>query len=69
MLDPSFCDILACPICKGPVKFDSEASRVICPRCAMAFPVTKDGVPMMTEKDCVEIETETAQNFKKKPDI
>ena len=43
-------DILACPICKGPLKFDRPASMLVCRAERLAFPI-RDGVPMMFEED------------------
>jgi uncharacterized protein YbaR (Trm112 family) len=43
-------DILACPVCKGPLKFQRSANMLVCRAERLAFPV-RDGVPMMFEED------------------
>jgi uncharacterized protein YbaR (Trm112 family) len=48
MLDSRLLDILACPLCKGPVIFRREAAVLVCRADRLAFPVA-DGVPVMLE--------------------
>jgi uncharacterized protein YbaR (Trm112 family) len=48
MLDSRLLDILACPLCKGPVIFRREAGVLVCRADRLAFPVV-DEVPVMLE--------------------
>jgi uncharacterized protein len=48
MTDSRLLDILACPLCKGPVLFNAAAAAMICRADRLAFPVV-DGVPVMLE--------------------
>jgi uncharacterized protein YbaR (Trm112 family) len=43
-------DILACPLCKGPVIFRPQAAVLVCRADRLAFPVV-DGVPVMLETE------------------
>ena len=43
-------DILACPVCKGPLKFQRDAAVLVCRAERLAFPI-QNGVPMMLEED------------------
>ena len=43
-------DILACPVCKGPLKYRREAAVLVCRAERLAFPI-QQGVPMMLEED------------------
>jgi len=43
-------DILACPVCKGPLKYQREAAVLVCRAERLAFPI-QNGVPMMLEED------------------
>jgi uncharacterized protein YbaR (Trm112 family) len=43
-------DILACPVCKGPLKYRREAGVLVCRAERLAFPI-QNGVPMMLEED------------------
>ena len=49
-MDDRLLDILACPVCKGPLKFQKAASVLICRAERLAFPI-RDNVPMMLEED------------------
>ena len=49
-MDDRLLDILACPICKGPLKFHKNAQALVCRAERLAFPL-RDGVPMMHEED------------------
>jgi uncharacterized protein len=49
-LDKKLLDILACPICKGPVHWRREADVLVCRADRLAFPV-HDGIPVMLEEE------------------
>lgn len=49
-MDDRLLDILACPMCKGPLKYQRSAQLLICRAERLAFPV-RDGMPMMLEED------------------
>jgi uncharacterized protein YbaR (Trm112 family) len=53
-MDDRLLDILACPLCKGPLKFDKNAGLLICRAERLAFPL-RDGVPMMHEEDAKQL--------------
>jgi len=44
MIDKKLLEILACPACKGNVKF--EDNKIVCEKCGLKFPI-KDGIPVM----------------------
>lgn len=48
MIDEELLEILACPKCKKPVKYDEEAQRIVCTNgeCGLRYPV-RDGIPIM----------------------
>lgn len=48
MLDPRLLEILACPLCKSPLRYAREADVLVCRADRLAFPVV-DGVPVMLE--------------------
>jgi uncharacterized protein YbaR (Trm112 family) len=39
-------DILACPVCKGPLAWQRESGEYLCRADRLAFPV-RDGIPVM----------------------
>ncbi|RJG06772.1 Trm112 family protein [Noviherbaspirillum cavernae] len=45
-MDSRLLDILVCPICKGPLKFDKTAQELICNADKLAYPI-RDGIPIM----------------------
>ncbi|WP_010488970.1 Trm112 family protein [Pseudomonas sp. S9] len=49
-MDPKLLDILACPLCKGPLKLASDKTELVCKADALAFPV-RDGIPVMLETE------------------
>ena len=44
MLDARLVELLACPVCKVPVR--EEADRLVCRQCGRRYPV-RDGIPVM----------------------
>jgi uncharacterized protein len=48
VLDPRLLDILACPLCKGPLLFDRATEQLVCRADRLAFPV-RDGIPVLLE--------------------
>jgi uncharacterized protein YbaR (Trm112 family) len=49
-LDSKLLDILACPLCKGPLAWHSDAQQLVCRAERLAFPV-RDGIPVMLEEE------------------
>jgi uncharacterized protein YbaR (Trm112 family) len=39
-------EILACPQCKGAVKYDQSAQEICCEACRLVYPV-RDDIPVM----------------------
>ncbi|MGE0115181.1 MAG: Trm112 family protein [Steroidobacteraceae bacterium] len=49
-MDSRLLDILACPLCKSPLKYDKRTDQLICRADRLAFPV-RDGIPVMLEEE------------------
>lgn len=49
-MDKKLLDILACPLCKGPLIYDKTAQELICKADRLAFPV-REGIPVMLEEE------------------
>lgn len=47
-MDPKLLDILACPLCKGPLTLNTDKTELWCHADGLAFPV-RDGIPVMLE--------------------
>ncbi|ARU56151.1 MAG: Trm112 family protein [Pseudomonadales bacterium] len=49
-MDKKLLSILACPLCKGELKYNEEKQELICRADGMAFPV-REGIPVMLENE------------------
>jgi uncharacterized protein len=49
-LDKKLLDILACPVCKGPLQYDRKKQELICRVDRLAFPI-RDDIPVMLEDE------------------
>lgn len=56
-MDPKLLDILVCPLCKGPLRYQKEQSELICKADRLAFPI-RDGIPVMLEDEARRIPDE-----------
>ncbi len=46
MIKKELLDILACPKCKGDLKFDEEKNKLVCHKCRLRY-IIKDDIPVM----------------------
>jgi uncharacterized protein YbaR (Trm112 family) len=49
-VDKKLLDILACPICKGPLIYNKDKNELICKADKLAFPI-RDDIPVMLEEE------------------
>jgi len=49
-MDKKLLDILACPVCKGPLVYKKAQQELICKADKLAFPI-RDDIPVMLESD------------------
>jgi len=45
-VDPKLLEILVCPMTKGPLVYDRDASELVSNKAGLAFPI-RDGIPIM----------------------
>ncbi|MEY3786005.1 MAG: hypothetical protein RIQ94_2454 [Pseudomonadota bacterium] len=57
MIDKKLLDILACPLCKSPLRYDKLKDELICRADRLAFPV-RDGIPVMLEDEARTLSSE-----------
>ncbi|MBS0388676.1 MAG: tetraacyldisaccharide 4'-kinase, partial [Proteobacteria bacterium] len=57
LMDARLLDILACPLCKGPLRLadDTGGKSLVCRADRLAFPV-RDGIPVMLEEAARQLE-------------
>lgn len=56
-MDPKLLDILACPLCKGPLLYRKAEAELVCKPCRLAYPI-KDDIPVMLEDEARKIPPE-----------
>jgi uncharacterized protein YbaR (Trm112 family) len=49
-VDKKLLEILACPLCKGPLVYRKEQHELICRADRLAFPI-RDDIPVMLEEE------------------
>ena len=49
-MDKKLLDILACPICKGPLVYAKKNNELICKADKLAYPIRED-IPVMLEAE------------------
>ena len=49
-MDKKLLEILACPICKGPLVYREKAAELICKADRLAYPI-RDDIPVMLEDE------------------
>lgn len=54
-MDKKLLDILACPICKGPLVYLKDKQELICKADRLAFPI-RDDIPVMLEDEARQLD-------------
>jgi uncharacterized protein YbaR (Trm112 family) len=49
-MDKKLLEILACPLCKGPLVYKKDDNELICKADRLAFPI-RDDIPVMLEEE------------------
>ena len=49
-MDKKLLDILACPVCKGPLVYRKDAQELVCKLDRLAYPI-RDDIPVMLEEE------------------
>lgn len=49
-MDTKLLDILACPLCKGPLHYFKSQQVLVCRADRLAYPI-RDGIPVMLEEE------------------
>jgi len=54
-MDTKLLDILACPVCKGPLQYAKSQQLLICRADRLAYPI-REGIPVMLEDEAKRLE-------------
>ena len=49
-MDSKLLDILACPVCKGPLTLNRPGSELVCRADRLGYPI-RDGIPVLLEEE------------------
>ena len=49
-MDKKLLDILACPVCKGPLVYRKDEQELVCKLDRLAYPI-RDDIPVMLEEE------------------
>ncbi|USD66211.1 Trm112 family protein [Vibrio sp. SCSIO 43136] len=49
-MDHRLLEIVACPVCKGKLKYDKDNQELICKVDRLAYPI-KEGIPVLLEPE------------------
>lgn len=60
-MDKKLLSILACPLCKGPIRLNTEKNELICKVDGLAFPI-RDDIPVMLEEEARTLTTDERLN-------
>lgn len=53
-MDSKLLDILACPVCKGPLVYAKAQQQLICRADRLSFPI-RDDIPVMLEEEAQQL--------------
>lgn len=62
-MDKKLLDILACPLCKSPLKYDKTRSELLCAVDHLAYPI-RDDIPVMLEDEARQLTEEEVKSLK-----
>lgn len=49
-MDKKLLEILVCPLCKGPLRYDKTKAELLCKADRLAYPI-RDDIPVMLEEE------------------
>jgi uncharacterized protein YbaR (Trm112 family) len=62
-VDKKLLDILACPLCKSPLKYDKARAELLCVVDHLAYPI-RDDIPVMLEDEARQLTEEEVKSLK-----
>ncbi len=65
-MDSRLTEVLVCPICKGPLRFNNEHSLLMCAKCAKGYAMVGE-IPVMLEKEARDLTPQEIEQARIKP--
>ncbi|KRS20623.1 MAG: Trm112 family protein [Alishewanella agri] len=62
-LNPALTDILACPVCKGKLKYDKEGQRLLCTFDRLAYRLSNN-IPVLLANEAVVLSAEECEKWR-----
>lgn len=62
--DKKLLDIIACPVCKGKLKYSADKHELVCLFDRLAFPI-KENIPVMLEVEARELSSSEVEQLRK----
>jgi uncharacterized protein YbaR (Trm112 family) len=56
-MDAKLLEILACPLCKGPLLYRKAQGELVCKADRLAYPI-REGIPVMLEEEARELKAD-----------
>ncbi|CAM3842546.1 Trm112 family protein [Rheinheimera salexigens] len=56
-------DILACPVCKGKLKYDKTTAQLICLADKLAYPI-RENIPVLIADEAVQLSSEEVEQWR-----
>ncbi|HLQ25832.1 MAG TPA: Trm112 family protein [Acidiferrobacterales bacterium] len=56
-MDKKLLEILVCPLCKGPLRYDKDKAELVCRADRLAYPI-RDDIPVMLEDEARQVSDE-----------
>lgn len=63
-MDKKLLDLLACPVCKGPLVYHEDDQELVCRGDRLAYPV-RDAIPIMLVEEAREIPPEELSQIRR----
>ena len=55
-MDKKLLDLLACPVCKGTLRYNKAAGELVCRGDRLAYPI-RDEIPVMLVEEAIMVKT------------
>lgn len=56
-------DILACPVCKGKLKYSKDPAQLICLADKLAYPI-RDNIPVLIAEEAQQLSSEEVEKWR-----